>query len=113
MPESIVLNQDCLAYMKTLPDNYFDIAVCDPPYGDASLSDDVEVAVREREREKRWNRFGQRFDRYKHDSLSASTVETDGTSTSTDRYFQNRGGVLNDQSNEQAEHGLKSTGKKS
>lgn len=24
---------DCLEYMKTIPDNYFDIAVVDPPYG--------------------------------------------------------------------------------
>lgn len=29
-------NTDCLAYMKSLPDNYFDLAVCDPPYGDAN-----------------------------------------------------------------------------
>ena len=35
MAESIVYNQDCFEYMKTLPDNYFDLAVCDPPYGDA------------------------------------------------------------------------------
>lgn len=28
-------NRDCLDYMKTLPDNYFDLCVADPPYGDA------------------------------------------------------------------------------
>ena len=33
MPESIALNQDCLSYMKTLPDGYFDLCVADPPYG--------------------------------------------------------------------------------
>ena len=32
---SEVFNMDCVEYMRTLPDNYFDIAICDPPYGDA------------------------------------------------------------------------------
>lgn len=35
MAESIALNCDCMEYMKTLPDNAFDLAVVDPPYGDA------------------------------------------------------------------------------
>lgn len=26
-------NEDCLTAMRTFPDKYFDIAVCDPPYG--------------------------------------------------------------------------------
>ena len=26
-------NMDCIEYMRGLPDNFFDIAVCDPPYG--------------------------------------------------------------------------------
>ena len=28
-------NMDCMEYMRTIPDNYFDLAVVDPPYGDA------------------------------------------------------------------------------
>lgn len=28
-------NCDCMDYMKTLPDNAFDLAVVDPPFGDA------------------------------------------------------------------------------
>lgn len=28
-----ILNVDCIEYMRTLPDKYFDLAVCDPPYG--------------------------------------------------------------------------------
>ena len=76
---NVAYNMDCMEYMKTLPDNAFDLAVVDPPYGDGcSQSLNVE---RERERERedgqrgtdlaacstgtRWNRFGQRFDRYK------------------------------------------------
>ena len=30
---SEVFNSDCLDAMKSFPDNYFDLAVCDPPYG--------------------------------------------------------------------------------
>ena len=32
-PISIAYNMDCMDYMKTLPDNAFDLAVVDPPYG--------------------------------------------------------------------------------
>ena len=42
MAESIVMNCDCMEYMRTLPDNAFDLAVVDPPYGDG-------LAERERE----------------------------------------------------------------
>ena len=34
MPISESFNCDCLQYMKTLPDNFFDLACVDPPYGD-------------------------------------------------------------------------------
>ena len=33
--KSDVFNMDCVEYMRTLPNNFFDIAICDPPYGDA------------------------------------------------------------------------------
>ena len=86
MPESIAYNCDCIEYMRTLPDNAFDLAVVDPPYGagftegggckgrfakyhqDSSQSLNVE---REREREApQYNRFGSpgsRFEKYKRD----------------------------------------------
>lgn len=32
-PESIALNIDCMDYMETIPDKYFDLAIVDPPYG--------------------------------------------------------------------------------
>ena len=47
-------NMDCMEGMKQFPDKYFDLAVVDPPYGDA-LGD-----------RGGWSRFGQRFDRYKY-----------------------------------------------
>lgn len=31
--ESKVYNCDCLEYMKSLPDKYFDLCIADPPYG--------------------------------------------------------------------------------
>ena len=33
MPVSETYNMDCMAYMKTVPDKHFDLAVVDPPYG--------------------------------------------------------------------------------
>lgn len=32
-PESKVFNCDCIEYMHSLPDNYFDLIIADPPYG--------------------------------------------------------------------------------
>ena len=79
MAEQIAYNMDCMEYLRTLHDNAFDLAVVDPPYGDGN-SQSVH-AERERERERgrtgttasadggtatRYNRFGQRFDRYKN-----------------------------------------------
>ena len=34
---------DCMEYMKTLPDNAFDLAVVDPPYGDAKSNGGVNI----------------------------------------------------------------------
>lgn len=36
---NVAYNCDCMEYMKTLPDKYFDLAVVDPPYGDAGNGD--------------------------------------------------------------------------
>jgi site-specific DNA-methyltransferase (adenine-specific) len=36
MPSSIVYNEDCIEVMKRFDDNYFDLAICDPPYGISS-----------------------------------------------------------------------------
>lgn len=32
---NIAYNMDCMDAMKDMPDNAFDLAVVDPPYGDA------------------------------------------------------------------------------
>ena len=46
-------NVDCIEYMRTLPDGYFDLAVCDPPYGSGN---DTKLGG--------GKRFGGIFDRY-------------------------------------------------
>ena len=33
MPISKIFNQDCMEYMKSIPDNFFELAIVDPPYG--------------------------------------------------------------------------------
>jgi site-specific DNA-methyltransferase (adenine-specific) len=33
MPKSEAYNMDCLAAMREMPDNAFDLAIVDPPYG--------------------------------------------------------------------------------
>ena len=33
MPISETYNCDCMDYLATIPDKYFDLAICDPPYG--------------------------------------------------------------------------------
>ena len=75
-------NMDCMEGMKQFPDNYFDLAIVDPPYGDgghmeATRQEQVRRGLRQVSQERdstesptRWakqTRFGQRFDRYKLD----------------------------------------------
>jgi site-specific DNA-methyltransferase (adenine-specific) len=42
-----LLNIDCMEYMKTVPDKYFDLAIVDPPYGigASKQSDKPNVAI--------------------------------------------------------------------
>lgn len=39
MAEQKAYNIDCMEYMKTIPDKYFDLAVVDPPYGGGADTD--------------------------------------------------------------------------
>lgn len=57
-----------MEYMKTLPDNAFDLAICDPPYGGGN---EGEING--------GGRFGGRFDRHKSTTLSG--VGSKGTIT--------------------------------
>lgn len=57
-------NMDCMEGMKQFPDKYFDLAIVDPPYGDALQNRGG------------WSRFGQRFDRYKTPSTAEELQKT-------------------------------------
>jgi len=46
-----VHNMDCLEYMKTIPDNFFDLVLTDPPYG-------IDIAnnpIRQKHKKKNWD----------------------------------------------------------
>lgn len=45
---NVAYNADCMKFLASCPDNAFDLAVVDPPYGNCSQNSNVE---RERERE--------------------------------------------------------------
>ena len=69
MPPGLYL-MDCMDGMKRFPDKFFDLAIVDPPYGDGNSKigggyDSGDGSTNTR----KWNRFGQRFDRYKHQNL--------------------------------------------
>ena len=64
-------NMDCMEGMKEIPDKYFELAIVDPPYGDAGVGGVADTKYSDSERrtqttKQEWNRFGERFNRYKH-----------------------------------------------
>lgn len=63
-PQSKVILGDCVQYMHTLADNSFDLAIVDPPYGDAVGQ------------YQRGTRFGGRFYRYFEKNVKAG-ITTD------------------------------------
>ena len=74
MAKSEVYNTDCIEYMHTLPDNHFDIAVCDPPFG--SANDDALIGGA-----KRFHKGGV-FERYH--KVEQAQRRTEGTLLLTD-----------------------------
>ena len=57
-------NMDCMDGMRQFPDGFFDLAIVDPPYGDAGS-----------EFARRGVRFGQRFERYMERELANEPAE--------------------------------------
>ena len=63
-----LLNCDCMEYMRTLPDNAFDLAICDPPYGggnDGEINGGGQVLGKVRPIQVN-HAFGGRFERYNY-----------------------------------------------
>lgn len=118
MPESITYNIDCLEYMRKLPDNFFDLAVADPPFGDGidhengvksgDRFDGSRMAKYREDRAPTYNRFGtpgSRFEKYK--SAPNMLLSADGEPMSTHTHTAPK-----NLSQERAVHGQKSTVKK-
>lgn len=65
-PNSFVCG-DCMDYLPEYPDQYFDLAIVDPPYGDAGKVGGGHTGTGSARDSTgtRWNRFGGWFDRYK------------------------------------------------
>lgn len=59
-------NMDCMEGMKEFPDGFFDLAIVDPPYGDAGAGGGTPAShlADGSAATSRWNRFGGRFRRY-------------------------------------------------
>lgn len=53
-------NGDCMDYLRTLPDNAFELAIVDPPYGDGNFQNPPSSS-----NESQWSRFGTWFYKYK------------------------------------------------
>ena len=62
------INADCMEYLPNYPDDYFDLAITDPPYGGGWTADAADSFNSKR------GRFGQRFDRYLDSGGVASTA---------------------------------------
>ena len=77
-----LLNCDCMEYMRTLPDNAFDLAICDPPYGggnDGELNGGGQVRGKVRPIQVN-HAFGGRFERYNyppHDGKKENRISWD------------------------------------
>ena len=76
---------DCLEAMKQMPDNAFDLAVVDPPYGDGS-----QVVQVERDGHGTWSRFVQRFDRYKYPDSESKPGGGTGRTNTTSVHYQRK-----------------------
>ena len=65
-----------MEYMRTLPDNAFDLAICDPPYGGGNDGELNGGQVRGKVRKIQVNHaFGGRFERYNYPPPTTQTTE--------------------------------------
>ena len=77
-------NMDCMEGMKEFPDNYFDLAIVDPPYGAGFTEGGGCQGWFSKYHQNSdsgggyWNRFGQRFDKYKENALSIQECQKTG-----------------------------------
>mgnify|MGYP001222840838 CR=1 FL=1 len=75
-------NCDCMEYMKDIPDNYYDLAICDPPYGIGA----PKMSATPCQRKKGYNRLNQGGGKLKNRILNNSNCNWDNDIPSQD-YF--------------------------
>ena len=76
-------NMDCMDALRQYPDKFFDLAIVDPPYGDALTNNGtpprcgitVSGESSTNTSAKPYNRFGGRFARYKQDPPKAPATK--------------------------------------
>ena len=83
-----------MEYLPKYPDSYFDLAICDPPYGGGFTADAADTYGGKR------GRFGQRFDRYFEidaggaDSMPTPSVKCGRTGGTWATKYQTNGGMF-------------------
>ena len=77
MPKSNAYLRDCVEFMREWPDKSFDLAIADPPYGDAGAG-----FVDKR------GRYGGRFDRYKKTDKAGNIIEIQWDSAPKDDFWK-------------------------
>ena len=89
---NVAFNADCMEFFRACPNHSFSWIVADPPYGDGS-SQSVNV---ERERERRYNRFGGWFDRYKTvEPIRPEIRQIQASASGTDSRAEQPSSVIN------------------
>ena len=78
-------NLDCMEALRAFPDNYFELALVDSPYGDGQSGDGRALrwhvcCVHRRHRnatapQRRYNRFGGAFDKYKRTDAEQAALQ--------------------------------------
>lgn len=68
MPDIKITNEDCMDLLKRTPDNFYELAICDPPYG----IDIMEKSDRLGKAKTKW-KSGGKFKDYKYSEWDQST----------------------------------------
>lgn len=84
-------NLDCMEALRAFPDNYFELALVDPPYGDGQGGDGsgrfggmFAASIDGGPTRPHYNRFGGRFDRYKRQERTTPAQPTSPWSAGAD-----------------------------
>ena len=89
-PASTFLNADCMEVMRQFPDDYFSLAIVDPPYGDPTAED---LGGGGTPNESRWGSKDSRFERYKRPPMEQVRTAVRQIQTDSEDLTRTKGGV--------------------